>query len=369
MTVRAALDVCDANSVGAIRVASVPAGHVYVRHLASLDGDAGVIRLPDPRPVHPAPEVDQWWPPAMLDPEWVRCHASEFDVFHVHFGFDALAEAELTAVLDELARQGKPLVYTVHDLRNPHHRDRAAHDAHLDVLVPRADELITLTEGAARTVQRRWGRRPVVLPHPHVVEFDRMRPRPRRAPDDVFTVGVHAKSVRPSMDPGAVVTALLPLVRELADLRLIVDAHHDVADADGARHDAALMHLLFDAEAAGAIVLSVHDCYTDDELWDYLEGLDLSVLPYRFGTHSGWLEACHDLGTAVLAPSCGYYAEQRPCLSYRHDENGVDAPSLRAAVRLAYEQRPRWQADPAQRAKERIELAATHRRLYDAVLR
>ena len=51
----------------------------------------------------------------------------------------------------------------------------------------------------------------------------------------------------------------------------------------------------------------------------------MSVLPYRFGTHSGWLEACVDLGTAVVAPSCGFYAEQQPVHSYRHDEDGLDA--------------------------------------------
>ena len=33
-----------------IHVASVPAGHVYVRHLSPAGGGDGVERLPDPRP-------------------------------------------------------------------------------------------------------------------------------------------------------------------------------------------------------------------------------------------------------------------------------------------------------------------------------
>ena len=53
--------------------------------------------------------------------------------------------------------------------------------------------------------------------------------------------------------------------------------------------------------------------------------LDVSVLPYRFGTHSGWLEACFDLGTAVVAPSCGFYAEQRPCTDLPPRRDGLDA--------------------------------------------
>ena len=73
---------------------------------------------------------------------------------------------------------------------------------------------------------------------------------------------------------------------------------------------------------------------TDGELWAYLGSIDVSVLAYRFGTHSGWLEACADLGTAVIAPDCGYYAEQRPVHSYRYNETEFDPDSLVAAVRL-----------------------------------
>ena len=49
----------------------------------------------------------------------------------------------------------------------------------------------------------------------------------------------------------------------------------------------------------------------------------MSVLPYRFGTHSGWLEACFDLGTAVIAPSCGFYRQQHPCGEFDFTERLV----------------------------------------------
>ena len=41
------LSVVEAVRVGQIRVASVPAGHVYVRHLSDPDGGGDVVRLPD----------------------------------------------------------------------------------------------------------------------------------------------------------------------------------------------------------------------------------------------------------------------------------------------------------------------------------
>ncbi|MBA3232869.1 MAG: glycosyltransferase [Propionibacteriales bacterium] len=349
-----------------IRVASVPANHVYVRHLTHPTIDDQVRRLDDPVPAVQDLIPGQWWPPAMLSSAWVRANHSDFDVFHVQFGFDALGVRDLTELVEALRQLGKPLVYTVHDLRNPHHLLPGEHNAHLDVLIPAADALVTLTPGAAAEIERRWGRRPLVLPHPHVVDFDRMRwPRPTKAE---FVVGVHAKSLRASMAPIPVLRVLTAELTQLRGARLQVDIHHDVFDRDGCRHDAALADHLRTASARGEIDLRVHDCFSDAELWDYLQSLDVSVLPYRFGTHSGWLEACHDLGTTVVAPSCGYLAEQRPCLTYGHDESGFDPASLRSAIRTAYETRPQWRAGVRNRLLERAEIADAQRRLYEGVL-
>jgi hypothetical protein len=349
-----------------IRVASVPASHVYVRHLADPLQDDGITRLADPAPSGPVTVSGQWWPPAMLSASWVREHRSEFDVFHIQFGFDAEDVACLRELVKALRKAGKPLIYTVHDLRNPHHHDRGDHDAQLDVLIPAADALITLTEGAAREIESRWGRRPAVLPHPHVVGFGRMgRQRPRTGE---FVVGVHAKSVRASMDPLPVIQALTGVVPALPGGRLLVNIHHDVFDAGGQRHDPQLARFLAGAARRSEIDLRVHDCLSDDGLWDYLESLDVSVLPYRFGTHSGWLEACYDLGTTVVAPDCGYIREQRPCLPDRHSEQGLDTPSLQDAVTRAYRCQPHWRARPEDRLHERAALAAAHRCLYQELL-
>ncbi|MEW2166658.1 glycosyltransferase [Streptomyces sp. NPDC007084] len=348
-----------------ITVASVPAGHVYVRHLSPPEGDH-VTRLDDPRPCGAPSGSQQWWPPVMLDPDWVERNADAFDVFHLHFGFDAQSPGALRELLETLRRKGKPLVYTVHDLVNPHHRDEGAHRAQLDLLVPAADRLVTLTPGAAEEIAARWGRTALVLPHPHVVEEPELtRPRPRHGR---FVVGVHAKSIRPNMDPLPVVKVLADALADLPDAVLRVDCHPDIDDPASHWYAPGVLGELRGLERAGLLELSVHDYFTDAALWDYLIGLDVSVLPYRFGTHSGWLEACHDLGTTVLAPSCGFYAQQRPCLTYGHDRRGLDAASLRDAVRTAYEERPAWRADPADRALERLDIAERHAALYGSLL-
>jgi hypothetical protein len=339
-------------------VASVPASHVYVRHL-SEPGD-GVVRLPDPVPDDGERVPGGWWPPLMLDPEWVESHRGEFDVFHVHFGFDGKSPTELRELASAL---DVPLVVTIHDLRNPHHGDAALHDAQLGALIDHAAALVTLTPGAAREVQARWGRHCEVLPHPHVVGLEWMRAA--RPAHDGFVVGLHAKSLRANMDVEGTATVLAEALRGLPGARLRVNLHDEVSDPASYWYaPEAARHLRAIAARAPHDDLVEHPYFDDEELWQYLIGLDVSVLPYRFGTHSGWLEACHDLGTTVLAPTCGYYTEQRPCLSFAPD----DPASLADAVRHAYASRPAWRADACDRMRERRHLSSAHRRIYERLL-
>jgi hypothetical protein len=343
---------------------------VYVRHLAPLTG-GGAVRLPDPDPNQPdRPAGATWWPPVMLDPEWAR--SAEFDVFHLHFGFDACPPEQLHELTRVLRGRGKPFVLTVHDLRNPHHHDRRLHDEQLDVLVPAADAVVTLTPGAAREIEARWGRAVTVVPHPHVVDLPTMsralevRPMWRHRP---FRVGLHLKSLRANMDPMRILPTLVDTVAGLDDAVLQVNCHRDILDSDGARRDEELAAWLRREADAGRLELAVHDYFSDEDLWSYLASLDLSVLPYTFGTHSGWLEACRDLQTTVLAPSCGYYADQGPILGYTNDADEFDADSLRDAVVHACTERPRLGATVDERTEQRRRVAQAHEELYREVSR
>ncbi|WP_143219027.1 glycosyltransferase family protein [Actinokineospora bangkokensis] len=336
-----------------LRVASVPGDHPYVHHLSPATGGGSVRRLADV-PV-PGAAPGQWWPPGMLRPEWVLAHADDFDVLHVHFGFDDSSPEGLAALVAALRSVRRPLVMTVHDLHNPHFTDQRAHSAALDVLVPAAAAVMTLTPGAAAEIASRWGRAAVVVPHPHVVPVPWLD-KPRRAHSG-FVVGVHAKSLRANSDPLGVVEQLRGAARDLPGVTIRVDAHDDPQGRAVAR-----------ALAGQDVDLRVHPRFSDDELWEYLSALDVSVLPYRFGTHSGWLEACYDLGTTALVPSCGHYAQQAPCLVYRWDAAPGDADSVRSALRSAWESPPRWRATAADRLRQRDIVAATHERVYRDVI-
>lgn len=129
----------------------------------------------------------------------------------------------------------------------------------------------------------------VVVPHPAVT-----------VPlDGVHTVsgllGIHLKSLRRNVvEPTRVVRAVLTGVRS-AGGSLPVDVHPDVVDNPAL----VLVQALATAEE---LELRVHGRQTVDELTASLQRLDVPVLPHRFGTHSGWLEACRDVGTTVVAP-------------------------------------------------------------------
>ncbi|GAA3540403.1 glycosyltransferase family 1 protein [Aeromicrobium flavum] len=353
-----------------LRVASVPSTHVYVRHLRPPAGPSPFEHLPDPDPDHPSRNAStKWWPPVMLRPEWAA--TADFDVFHVQFGFDACSPEDLERLVGVLRDRGKPLVLTAHDLRNPHHPTRELHDLQLGVLVRAADAVVTLTDGAAAEIRRRWGRDALVLPHPHVVELEAMqRLRERRAtsPSAEFRIGVHIKSLRQSMDPLPILRVLDETIRDLPGAVLQVNGHHDVLDPDGARREPEIAAWLEQASADGRVDLRVHDFFPDADLWDYLASLDLAVLPYRFGTHSGWLEACRDVGTTVLAPTCGHYADQGPVLTFGFDEDHFDEASLADAVRFAHAARPDYGASEDDRREQRIEVARAHDALYRGLL-
>jgi hypothetical protein len=306
----------------------------------------------------------------MLEPGWVSDNHHRFDVFHVHFGFDAIGPEVLSEVMHELKMHNKPLVYTAHDLRNPHHHEPDAHAEQQDVLMAAAHTVVTLTPGAADAIERRWSRSAQVLPHPHVLRSGAIE-RPRHD-GGRFVVGVHVKSLRANMDPLPVIDAVSTAVAEFPGAILQVDVHDEVFDPENHWFAPDVGNEILSHGCADHVQVRVHPYFTDVELWKYLSSLTVSVLPYRFGTHSGWLEACFDLGTAVIAPSCGYYHQQRPCGVFDFTEDSFDLASLHRAVSDAYS---RWRtgvqaprATWAQRRMERAKVAEAHRRIYECAL-
>jgi len=284
-----------------ITVASAPAGHPYVVRIAA----SPVIRLlPDP-PVPGAPE-GVWWPPRVLDPEWIDENRAAAQLLHIHFGTESFSSAQLASAIRAARTAGWPVVFTAHDLEHPQLGDQTAYSEQLEVLVRGADTVITLTEGAASVIAQRWDRRALVIPHPSVLAPDAIIPRVQSS--DGVLIGLHLKDLRPNVDgPGTVRMLLESAARMRAEglpAATEIRLHHRVRDE--AARDEVRRLCANDVDAT----LVEHERLSDAELVVALSRLDSYVLPYRHGTHSGWLELCWDLGVSVAAPAVGHYAEQ-----------------------------------------------------------
>lgn len=312
-----------------IRVASIPAAHPYTRAIADPHR---VQVLPDP-PVPGAP-AGVWWPPVAMTAQWLAARAADYDVLHVHFGLESFSPDELRAALDAARRVGRPVVYTVHDLDNPQLVDQAPYRALLDVIIPAADHLVTLTADTAAEIERRWHRSSRVLAHPTLLDHA-IAPRPTddlRPVDDVVRVGIHLRDLRPNIDAERAVHAASAAAALLVEAGVRVEfevlMNERVRDDETAARVAA-------AAAHPAVCVRRTPHLSDDEVETWLSNLDLFVLPYLHGTHSGWVELCHDAGVRVAGTDVGHIRAQHP---EDFDVIDLDAPqTLAAAVRYSAE--------------------------------
>ncbi|GGF41346.1 glycosyltransferase [Subtercola lobariae] len=311
----------------AVTIASVPAAHSYVQNALADAQDAGLLTvLDDPHPAG-AP-AGQWWPPVMLDAAWIEQNARSFDLLHVHFGFESFTVEQLTRTVDALRLADRPLVLTVHDLENPQLSDQGDYPALLGLLIDAADEIITLTPGAAAEIENRWQREAILIPHPRVlartVEAASGKVR-RTAP----RVGVQLRDLRPNIDALNTVRLLIDAAERLAGegrpVTVVVDINDRVRD-EVLRVQ--LERLVGDSHVAE---WNEHPRLSDDDLTASIASLGIVVLPYRHGTHSGWLELCWDLGVDVLAPGVGFYGEQH-CDASIALFDPASAPSFDAAL-------------------------------------
>ncbi|MHA3701818.1 hypothetical protein ACXR2U_06510 [Jatrophihabitans sp. YIM 134969] len=326
-------------------VVTFPTTHPYVDAVVP----EGVVHVGRATPDGP------WAPDPLWDPEVWQATAVTADVVHVHFGFDHVAPDQLARWTEVTRGRGTRLVVTVHDLRNPHLRDADRHLQQLAVLVGAADVVLTLTPGAAAEIRRRFGREATVVDHPAIFTG------PAPVEPEPGLVGVHLKSYRTNLGDD-VVPALLAVAEGTRDAggRLEVGVHTEVED------DPRTLALRAALAGRSYVTVAVRERLDDDELRAYLTGLAVSVQLHRWGTHSGWVEACHDVGTTVVAPAVGYASEQWDrVVTYPVDEvAGPDLAALRRAVATAVAAPAPAAAPPEWRRRQLEHVRAVHAAAY-----
>lgn len=325
----------------------MPRRHVYTRHIGWA-GD-GVTRIATPDATYRASDL--------VDADWVRTHRDDFDCMHTHFGFGDVDLDSMRRWLDALAEVGRPLVHTVHDIDNPHHADQCHHRRQLSLLVARADALLTLTPAAADRIEARWGRRPVVLAHPHVVDLARVgAPRTPRAP---LVLGMHLKDLRAAVHGPRLWHPVAEVVAADPRFRLRIDVYPAAVE-----RDAEAGRLLRELARTAQAELQLRPYGPDEDFDAYVRSIDVALLPYRWGTHSGWAEACLDVGTQVIAPASTCIPDQHPSI-HALDLDGPDLPvALSEVLDACWERRSDLPMTQAWRTRQRKDLAAAHARIY-----
>ncbi|MDT0274733.1 glycosyltransferase [Blastococcus goldschmidtiae] len=316
-------------------MASVPFSDRYVD--AVLPTGAVRVGTPD--------EPSRW-----LDERYLTEHAAEIDVLHLHSGYAHLGVLQLERWAEAVRRLGVPLVVTVHQLRDAGQSSRARHDAHLESVLGTAEVVLTLTPSAADEIADRYGRTAIVLAHPSLAVPD---------PDlgaERGLVGVQLGTASAAVpDPAAVARAAASgAVSGGGRLRVLAPVGSDVDP--GVREMA----------GNGELELVVH---RPEEVADQLQQLHVAVLPERCGTHSRDLEVCRDVGTRVVAPSCGFFADQwSEVVTYGNDEvDGLDPVSLTAAVSAALTRPMPRPADRTWRGEQAEAVRRVHAEVYAQV--
>lgn len=326
------------------RVLSYPPRHDYVDRL--VPEAAELVHRDEPWPL-----LRRYY-----DPSWAADHAADWDVAHLHFTWEQHPADRVADVLDAHRRAGVPIVWTAHDLRNPHTMSGCADDVYLDLLAAHADHVLTLTPGAAAEIGRRFGRSARVVPHGPILDpsaaarWRRRRPHP----GPVRRLLLHAKSLRANLAWQDAIDAVAALRDEGAPIVLDLGVHPGAA------------HLV--SGTSDGVDVRVHGPLDPDELCARIAAADALLLPYRWGTHSGLLELAVDLGVPVIAANVGHLRDQSPAVLA--DASGPSlVPGLVAALR-------RWlggevpQPMPlAQRRAQLDALVASHREIYDAAVR
>ncbi len=324
--------------------------------------------LADP-PVPGAP-AGQWWPPVALTSAWLEAHRDDVDVLHVHFGLESFSADELRSALDTARSHGIPVVYTVHDLDNPQLTDQAPYRALLDVIIPTADRLLTLTAGTAEEVQQRWGVDARVLPHPTLLDTP-PSPAPRAQDEGPVRVGVHLRDLRPNIAAEEIVRDAVAAARlmEAAGVPIVIE----ILLNDHVRDEAAAARIEAAADGHPTVDVRRTAYLPDAAVEQWISGLDLFVLPYHHGTHSGWVELCYDLGVRVAATDVGYLREQHPDdfspIVLGEPQTMVEAVRVAAVTRASIDDlAARREQRRAERVAERRSVRTAHADLY-ALLR
>ena len=303
---------------------------------------------PDVVRVGPAGGPGPW-----LDATYLAEHAAEIDVLHLHTGIGPVTERRRAVLERDRAPLGAPAgrdgpSRAGRRVARPAQR-RAAEDAHLDAVLGTAEVVLTLTSGAADAIAERFGRTAIVVAHPSVA-----RPDPE--------LGAERGLVGLRLGAGAAAGPGGPGARRAVRGRV----RRWPAAGPGGGRGATSPARSASWPQRQELELVVHRA---DERAAQFQQLHVAVLPEPCGAHSRDLEICRDVGTRVVAPSCGWLPGQwGEVVCYGEDDRGrLDPVSLTGAVAAALTRPMLLPADRGWREEQLAAVRRVHAEVYAQV--
>lgn len=282
------------DEVKAIQVVHVPARTPYARKLhdqtMQILNDTKVNDLDVPR------DATLGWLLEHRPWHWL-------DVVHLHH-LDFEPTSHLTTLLAECRRAGVGVVFTAHDLV-PVFADQATHHRILKVLAEQQVPFVCLTAAAVDEARRLFGASPVLIPHGYVMEPGTSA-RPASRPPGPTRFLLYG-SLRRNRDVELVLHCWR-FARQLRNtsLHLLLRAPSRASLAE----EAGTWQAILDHAVDPRLAVDVLPFPSDAEVTEALGAADALVLPYRWASHSGQLEAALDSGVLPVAARTGFLPDQ-----------------------------------------------------------
>jgi hypothetical protein len=233
-----------------------------------------------------------------------------FDVLHIH-SLDYVTREDLDTILEKCSAARRGVVFTFHDLSPLHAEDDNDFQIKVEALCHAGAQFVFLTGGSRDVASARW-KVPAarVVPHgllldPDSAAWESGRPREhgpqfamygRWRPNRAYLATVLNWMLGVSSEQRGELHVLLPGVAD----RALDEPGEEVGD---------LLRLAVHGEGYGMQV-RLRPRILDADVLEFLSGMHVLLMPYRYGTHSGQLELAFDLGLAPVITNVGFYEEQ-----------------------------------------------------------
>lgn len=244
--------------------------------------------------------------------QWLASQSSYdfFDLLHIH-SVELTPLETLHMALERCKRDKKGIVLTVHDTKPVFSQDSVAHNIALKMCVEAGAQTSTLTKGAQKEIESDLGiasSNITVIPHGAVLPVDDHKWHLGRQSNDSLTCifGMYG-GFRPNRDlltPSVNIAFGLP---EL-DAKLVILTR--AISPIEVRQNEEMRMLIQLANSSKRIDLRIFPFPSDNQIAEFLLGVDILIMPYRWGTHSGQLELAFDLGVVPVISDVGYYCDQ-----------------------------------------------------------